>query len=318
MDNLLGELLGGDGGGTRGGLLSKPSKSAAGDCSRARAVSGEGSRARVVTSGSGGVKAGLSYSQAALSPVSEECAALPQSSSDSGIHLDKGWVVVSKGGSKRKLKGLGRSSSGSSSSTSVSARPGLLQNAKRRRSPESPNQPCSRCFRVGHRADECRHLIVCLRCSRAGHTASSCHLSPRAKNGDGSRCNSHGNSHRLGRGSSSGELKWQNEQVAERAGRSSTHVVRYRLDPRRPCLASLNLLHCQDPVGTYLFLSLFPWISSVRNRSLVMWWWPLSSQDSSRLTSCWRFSLLSCPSSRLARLLVSVMVLCFSNARGRR
>lgn len=231
MDNLLGELLGGDGGGARGGSLSKPSKSTAGHVSRARVVSGDVSRARVVSSGSGGVKAGLSYSQAALSPVSEERAALPQSSSDSRIQPDKEWVVVSKGGSKRKLKGIGRCSSGSSSSASVCARPGLKLNAKRRRSPESPNQPCSRCFRVGHRADECRHLIVCLRCSRAGHTASSCHLSPRGKNGDGSRSNNHGNPQRLERGSSSGELKRRSEQFAVRSSRPSPP---HRQLPTRP------------------------------------------------------------------------------------
>ncbi|KAH7667827.1 Zinc finger CCHC-type protein [Dioscorea alata] len=209
-DSLLGELLGSDGGprggagrGTRGpvegGARDLPPAIAASSSKPKppEEVAAKSTQPTTSVGPRGGVKLGLSYSQAALSPVAED----PVSRRGSGLSRpprEQEWVVVRRGGGKRKIKNHGppgRCSSGSSSSAPTSERPAPRTSAKRRRSPESPSQPCSRCFRVGHRADECRHEIVCLCCSRAGHTAASCQLSPRSRPGDGSRSVGHASGH---------------------------------------------------------------------------------------------------------------------------
>lgn len=174
----------------------------------------------MVSGNEGRVKPGVSYIQAALSSVSEDRAVPPRSSSNSRPQRDKEWVVVSRGGSKRKPKGLGlgQSSSGSSSSAAANARPSSHLLTKRRRSPESPSQPCLRCFRDGHSADECRHLIVCLRCSRTGYTASACHVSPHAKPSLGTRRNGHDDMPGLRHGTLSGDLKRRGAQASQGSG----------------------------------------------------------------------------------------------------
>lgn len=201
----------------------------------------EVSRASVVTGNEGRIKDGVSYAQAALSPVSEDRVVPPRSSSNSRPQRDKEWVVVKRGGSIRKQKGFGRgqSSSGSSSSATASVRSSSHLLSKRRRSPESRSQPCSRCFRDGHRADECHHLIVCLRCSRAGHTASACHVPPRAKASQSTRRNGHDDLPRPRRGALPSDLKRRGDRDSQGLGVALESSTSCRRQVPEPPMTSL-------------------------------------------------------------------------------